>query len=106
MLLLGRFRLNSGVRHATQKVPMSIGYRALPKTLYHPSMARRFSAIEFQALSKTKLESAPPCCPGHKATNVWYAGALGYVVEVLFDINEPAYIQSICIYTYAWDGQD
>ncbi|HZF01948.1 MAG TPA: hypothetical protein VE344_08640 [Methylomirabilota bacterium] len=76
-----------------------IGYRAFPKTFPHPTRARRFTADEFEAVSKTKLQTAPSNCPGHESTTVWYAEVFGYIIEIRFTEHPPVYIQSICTFT-------
>jgi hypothetical protein len=75
------------------------GHRAFPKIFPHPARARRFTADEFEAISKTKLQAAPSSCPGHESTTVWHAEAFGYIIEIRFTKHSPIYIQSICTFT-------
>ena len=73
-------------------------YRAFPKTFPHPAKAKRFTAEEFAALSKQKLQAAPSACQGHEGTTIWHSDKF-YVVEVCFTSHPPIYVQSICSFT-------
>lgn len=79
------------------------GYRAFPPTFPHPARARRFTAEEFAALPKQKLQTAPASCPGHASTSVWYVAGTPaerfYVIEICFSQHPPVHIQSICTFT-------
>jgi len=75
------------------------GHRAFPKTFPHPARARRFTADEFEAITKKKLHTASPSCSGHEGTTIWYAEAFGYVIEIRFTERPTIYVQSICTFT-------
>jgi hypothetical protein len=75
------------------------GHRAFPKTFLHPARARKFTADEFEAISKKKLQTAPSSCPGHESTTIRYAEAFGYIVEIRFANHKPIYARSICTFT-------
>jgi hypothetical protein len=77
----------------------STGYRAFPETIINPSLARRFSAEEFDSLQTVKLQDAPPACAGHAGTTVWYVEQTGYIVEIRFDSLQPVDIHSLCTFT-------
>ena len=79
--------------------PAKTGYRALPKSIVHPSRARRFTPAEFAANQKTKMQDAPSACPGHAGTTVWYVEREGYIIEIRFDSHSPVYIHSISTFT-------
>jgi hypothetical protein len=79
--------------------PAKTGYRAFPPSIQHPSRARRYTASEFAAIRRTKMQDAPPSCPGHAGTTVWYVEREGYIIEVRFDSHPPVYAHSICTFT-------
>jgi hypothetical protein len=79
--------------------PAKTGYRSLPPSIKHPSRARHYIVSEFAAAQKTKMQDAPPSCPGHVGTTVWYVEREGYIIEVRFDSHPPVYAHSICTFT-------
>jgi hypothetical protein len=85
------------------EAPAKTGFRAFPKTFPHPARARRFTADEFAALPKQKLQAAPSSCSGHDSTTVWYVAGTPaerfYIIEIRFSAHPPVYIQSICTFT-------
>ena len=75
------------------------GYRAFPPTIDHPSKAEVLSETEFKNLNATKMQEAPPLCPGHEGTTVWYAGTNGYVIQIKINGKKDIYARSICTFT-------
>jgi hypothetical protein len=84
---------------STQKT----GYRSFPDTFPHPARVRRFTAEEFAAKPKQKMQAAPSACVGHESTTIWYVAGTPaerfYIVEVCFSKHPPVYIQSLCTFT-------
>ena len=78
--------------------PVKKGFRSFPTTLTHPAKAKRFSAEDFAALPKQKLQTAPSTCPGHDSTTIWYSDRF-YIVEIRFTSHPTIYIQSACTFT-------
>jgi hypothetical protein len=75
-------------------------YRAFPETSPHPARSRRYTAEEFSATPKQKVQVAPPSYAGHHSTTIWYVEQPRcYIVEVSFTIRSPVYIQSIFTFT-------
>jgi hypothetical protein len=85
------------------EAPAKPGYRAFPEMFPHPARARRFTAEEFAAKQKQKMQAAPSVCAGHESTTIWYVAGTPaerfYIVEIRFSAHPPVYIQSICTFT-------
>jgi hypothetical protein len=85
------------------EAPAKTGYRAFPETFPHPARARRFTAEEFAAKQKQKMQAAPSVCAGHEGTTIWYVAGTPaerfYIVEIRFSAHPPVYLQSICTFT-------
>ena len=45
------------------------------------------------------MQTAPPSCPGHTGTTVWYVERAGYIIELSFDAHPSVYAHSICTFT-------
>ena len=75
------------------------GYRAFPPEIGHPAKATYFTLDEFDRIHKQQLEQAPPACPGHAGTVVWYAKEKGYIVQIKLDGKPDVFAASICTFT-------
>ena len=89
------------------EAPAKKGSRAFPETFPHPARARRFTAEEFAAKPKEKMQVAPSACAGHESTTIWYVAGTPaerfYIIEIRFSTHSPVYIQSICTFTPTMD---
>jgi hypothetical protein len=74
------------------------GYRSFPEHLVHPRLAKRISVEVFAQLEKTKMQTAPSLCVGHKETTVWYLKDR-YVIEIEFTSGQRILVESICTFT-------